>query len=104
MGLRKVACIGAWHPAIVSSTVARAGQNGYHHCTELDKKIYNLGKYGEDTYDAQTETEKDINPMGGFPHSNFFEKQVPIDADFHKDEVIDIIGVTKGKSYEYVTP
>jgi len=34
-GLRKVACIGAWHPTRVSFTVARAGQNGYHHRTEL---------------------------------------------------------------------
>jgi len=34
-GLRKVTCIGAWHPARVSFTVARAGQNGYHHRTEL---------------------------------------------------------------------
>ena len=27
-GLRKVACIGAWHPSRLSFTVARAGQNG----------------------------------------------------------------------------
>lgn len=33
-GLRKVACIGAWHPSKVMFTVARAGQNGYHHRTE----------------------------------------------------------------------
>lgn len=33
-GLRKVACIGAWHPARVSFSVARAGQHGYHHRTE----------------------------------------------------------------------
>ncbi|KAI8013149.1 60S ribosomal protein L3 [Camellia lanceoleosa] len=58
-GLRKVACIGAWHPARVSFTVARAGQNGYHHRTEMNKKIFKLGKSG---------TEKDITPMGGFPH------------------------------------
>ncbi|KAK1403973.1 hypothetical protein POM88_003578 [Heracleum sosnowskyi] len=31
-----------------------------------------------------------------------FEKQVPIDAVFQKDEMIDIIGVTKGKGYEGV--
>eukprot|EP00494_Astrolonche_serrata_P004985 UN05000 len=37
-GLRKVACIGAWHPARVSYTVARVGQNGYHHRTETNKK------------------------------------------------------------------
>jgi len=29
-GLRKVACIGAWHPAKVQYSVPRAGQNGYH--------------------------------------------------------------------------
>merc|ERR1712200_108638 len=34
-GLRKVACIGAWHPSRVQFTVARAGQKGYHHRTEL---------------------------------------------------------------------
>ncbi|KAJ1096062.1 hypothetical protein NDU88_001208 [Pleurodeles waltl] len=38
-GLRKVACIGAWHPARVSYTMARAGQKGYHHRTELNKKV-----------------------------------------------------------------
>ena len=42
-GLRKVACIGAWHPSRVAFTVARAGQKGYHHRTELNKKIYRLG-------------------------------------------------------------
>ncbi|KAK4406857.1 60S ribosomal protein L3-2 [Sesamum angolense] len=70
-GLRKVACIGAWHPARVSFTVARAGQNGYHHRTEMNKKIYKLGKAGQESHSAMTEfdrTEKDITPMGGFPH------------------------------------
>ncbi|GAA47534.1 60S ribosomal protein L3 [Clonorchis sinensis] len=42
-GLRKVACIGSWHPARVGSTVARAGQKGYFHRTELNKKIYRIG-------------------------------------------------------------
>lgn len=42
-GLRKVACIGAWHPSRVSFTVARAGQKGYHHRTEINKKIYRIG-------------------------------------------------------------
>ncbi|XP_070579665.1 large ribosomal subunit protein uL3-like [Ptychodera flava] len=76
-GLRKVACIGAWHPARVGYGVARAGQKGYHHRTEINKKIYRVGK-GYHTKDgklvisnAYTEfdhTEKSINPMGGFPH------------------------------------
>merc|ERR1712127_596287 len=43
-GLRKVACIGSWHPARVSDTVPRAGQNGYFHRTEMNKKIYRIGK------------------------------------------------------------
>ncbi|MEQ2188945.1 60S ribosomal protein L3 [Goodea atripinnis] len=38
-GLRKVACIGAWHPARVCFTVARAGQKGYQHRTEINKKV-----------------------------------------------------------------
>jgi large subunit ribosomal protein L3e len=69
-GLRKVACIGSWHPARVSTTVARAGQNGYFHRTELNKKVYRLGKK-DDKASCQTEadlTEKGITPMGGFVH------------------------------------
>jgi len=69
-GLRKVACIGSWHPARVSTTVARAGQNGYFHRTELNKKVYRIGKKG-DGASCQTDTdltEKSITPMGGFPH------------------------------------
>jgi len=69
-GLRKVACIGAWHPARVSWTVPRAGQAGYHHRTEMNKKVYRIGK-AEDKKSATTEfdlTEKAITPLGGFPH------------------------------------
>lgn len=69
-GLRKVACIGSWHPARVSSTVARAGQNGYFHRTELNKKVYRIGKKGDDA-SCQTMadlTKKGITPMGGFVH------------------------------------
>jgi len=68
-GLRKVACIGSWHPANVRFSVPRAGQNGYHHRTEINKKIYRVGK-GEDASNASTEfdlTKKTITPMGGFP-------------------------------------
>jgi len=69
-GLRKVACIGAWHPSRVSYAVARAGQMGYYHRTEINKKVYRIGK-GDDKKNAATEfdlTEKTITPMGGFPH------------------------------------
>jgi len=76
-GLRKVGCIGAWHPARVAYTVARAGQKGYHHRTEVNKKIYRIGKAAYDSegkivnQNASTDfdlTEKVITPMGGFPH------------------------------------
>jgi large subunit ribosomal protein L3e len=69
-GLRKVACIGAWHPANVRFSVPRAGQNGYHHRTEINKKIYRIGKK-EDKKNASTDfdiTQKRITPLGGFPH------------------------------------
>jgi large subunit ribosomal protein L3e len=69
-GLRKVACIGAWHPARVMYSVARAGQNGYHHRTHLNKKIYRIGRASSvDPKQATTAydlTEKVITPMGGF--------------------------------------
>uniref|UniRef100_A0A7S3QH59 60S ribosomal protein L3 n=1 Tax=Chaetoceros debilis TaxID=122233 RepID=A0A7S3QH59_9STRA len=69
-GLRKVACIGSWHPARVSTTVPRAGQDGYFHRTDINKKVYLIGKKG-DTASCRTSadlTEKHITPMGGFPH------------------------------------
>jgi large subunit ribosomal protein L3e len=69
-GLRKVACIGAWHPSRVQFSVARAGQKGYHHRTELNKKIYRIGSE-DDQNNGGTKsdlTEKKITPMGGFPH------------------------------------
>jgi len=69
-GLRKVACIGAWHPARVKFSVARAGQMGYHHRTEINKRILRIGKK-DDSKSASTEadlTEKGITPVGGFPH------------------------------------
>jgi large subunit ribosomal protein L3e len=74
-GLRKVACIGAWHPSRVAFSVARSGQKGYHHRTEINKKVYRVGA-GFHTVDgkevknnASTEadiTDKSINPVGGF--------------------------------------
>jgi len=70
-GLRKVACIGAWHPSRVKFTVARAGQDGYHHRTQVNKKVYKIGKtIREDEHNATTEfdlTKKSITPLGGFP-------------------------------------
>ncbi|EGE00003.1 60S ribosomal protein L3 [Trichophyton tonsurans CBS 112818] len=67
-GLRKVACIGAWHPSHVQWTVARAGQDGYHHRTSANHKIYRIGK-ADDEGNASTDfdvSKKRITPMGGF--------------------------------------
>lgn len=69
-GLRKVACIGAWHPSHVMWSVARAGQRGFHHRTSINHKVYRVGK-GDDEANAATSfdrTKKTITPMGGFPH------------------------------------
>jgi len=58
-GLRKVACIGSWHPARVQFQVPRSGQRGYHHRTEINKKIYKM-------HDASKPEEESVTPMGGF--------------------------------------
>merc|ERR1712235_234000 len=76
-GLRKVACIGAWHPARAAFSVARSGQKGYHHRTEINKKVYRVGAGYHQvdgkmvTNNGATEvdvTDKSINPVGGFVH------------------------------------
>ena len=71
-GLRKIACIGAWHPAAVKWTVARTGQQGYHSRTEINKKIYRLGAGAvrgvtNNATTAADAIEKNITPLGGFP-------------------------------------
>jgi len=76
-GLRKVACIGAWGPHKVSFSVARAGQQGYHHRTQINQKIYRIGAACKDkegklvepnASTAQDLTAKSITPLGGFVH------------------------------------
>ena len=90
-----MACIGAWHPAKVQYSVARAGQRGYHHRTEINKKIYRVGvdeataspeppaqeekgaekkRWGNATTAADL-TDKNITPMGGFPHYGEVKEQ-----------------------------
>merc|ERR1719454_1671859 len=72
-GLRRIGCIGAWHPAAVKWTVGRVGQMGYHSRTEINKKIYHIGTgacrgaKNNATCFADA-VEKNITPMGGFPH------------------------------------
>jgi large subunit ribosomal protein L3e len=77
-GLRKVACIGAWHPARVNIFVPRAGQCGYHHRVQTNKKIYRIGHperseagkvlSDKTAWTEQDMTDKGITPLGGFPH------------------------------------
>jgi len=76
-GLRKVACIGAWGPHKVSFSIARAGQRGYHHRTQINQKVYRIGaacknKEGKlvefNAATAQDLTQKAITPLGGFVH------------------------------------
>jgi large subunit ribosomal protein L3e len=72
-GLRKVGCIGAWHPASVRWTCARGGQLGYFHRTEINKKIYRVGAGANRGVKNNATTEADVNeknitPLGGFPH------------------------------------
>lgn len=72
-GLRRVGCVGAWHPSSIKWTVARTGQYGYHSRTEINKKVYRVGAGAVRGVknNATTETdvvEKNITPLGGFPH------------------------------------
>lgn len=69
-GLRKVACIGAWHPSKVMFSVARSGQDGYHRRTTINHKIYRIDN-GTNEGSGSTEfdlTKKSINPVGGWSH------------------------------------
>uniref|UniRef100_A0A2K6M3S5 60S ribosomal protein L3 n=1 Tax=Rhinopithecus bieti TaxID=61621 RepID=A0A2K6M3S5_RHIBE len=83
-------CIGARHLARVAFSVARAGQKGYHHRTEINKKIYKIGQgylIKDDkliTNNASTDydlSDKSINPLGGFGHYG----EVTIDFVMLKD-------------------
>jgi large subunit ribosomal protein L3e len=72
-GLRKVACIGAWHPSAVKWTVARTGNLGYYHRTQINQKIYRVGAGAVRGIKNNASTEadahtKNITPIGGFPH------------------------------------
>lgn len=90
-GLQKV----AWHPARVSFTIARARQNGYHKRTEMNKRIYKICKQDQESHTIVTDfdrIEKDITPMGGFPHHGIV-----------KDDYIMIKGCCAGPKKRVVT-
>jgi len=52
---RAVGALGPWHPARTMYTVPRAGQMGYHHRMEYNKRIMLIGEDGEG-----------VTPAGGF--------------------------------------
>uniref|UniRef100_A0A3P9MH47 Uncharacterized protein n=1 Tax=Oryzias latipes TaxID=8090 RepID=A0A3P9MH47_ORYLA len=59
--LRKVACIGSWHPSRVGFTVDRAGETGDHHRTEIHKVCYHPKKRWRRIHYLS------FSPQGGFP-------------------------------------
>jgi len=72
-GNRKVGCIGAWHPSAVKWTVARSGNLGYFHRTQINHKIFRVGAGAIRGIKNNASTESDahiknITPIGGFPH------------------------------------
>ncbi len=54
---RMIGTQGSWNPHWVQSTVPNDGQRGYHHRTEYNKRIIQIGEDGAK-----------ITPDGGFPH------------------------------------
>ncbi|KAF6768140.1 hypothetical protein AHF37_10062 [Paragonimus kellicotti] len=73
-GLRKVACIGSWHPSRVGSTVARAGLQAQLEAAKAEaakEESKEKAALVKPKGNASTEfdlTAKNITPMGGFPH------------------------------------
>lgn len=57
--VRAVGCIGPWHPAVVTYTVARAGQMGFSQRVEYNKRVISADSVGEGAM---------FNPRGGFEH------------------------------------
>jgi len=62
---RHVGNLGPWHPARVMWTVPQAGQMGFHHRTEFNKRLIAIGENGKLKLDGN---EIEITPKGGFPH------------------------------------
>lgn len=56
--------------------VPRAGQDGYHHRTEVNKKAYQFGN-GSEKNSGATETDlnkRAITPMGGSSHCEYLSR------------------------------
>jgi large subunit ribosomal protein L3e len=80
-------CVKSLTPAVFSMfSVARAGQDGYHHRTEINKKVYRIGK-ADDESNASTDfdaTKKTITPLGGFVR----HRSLPLSVADHADRPV----------------
>jgi len=63
---RHVGNLGPWHPTRVMWTVPQAGQMGFHHRTEFNKRLIAIGENGKLRLGEGKEI--DVTPKGGFPH------------------------------------
>ena len=58
-------------------------ESGYEQrLKEMNKKIYKIGKAGQESHSAMTEfdsTVKGITPIGGFPHYGGSKRRLPVD-------------------------
>ncbi|NJE05936.1 50S ribosomal protein L3 [Thermococcus sp. M36] len=84
---RHVGNLGPWHPTRVMWTVPQAGQMGFHHRTEFNKRLIAIGENGKLKLDEKNEIE--ITPKGGFPHygiirSDFLMIQGTIPGSFKR--------------------
>jgi len=63
---RHIGNLGPWHPTRVMWTVPLAGQMGFHHRTEFNKRLIAIGENG--ILHLGDKKEVEITPKGGFPH------------------------------------
>ncbi|WP_297067773.1 50S ribosomal protein L3 [Thermococcus sp.] len=62
---RHIGNLGPWHPTRVMWTVPLAGQMGFHHRTEFNKRLIAIGENGTLELNGN---KVEITPKGGFPH------------------------------------
>jgi large subunit ribosomal protein L3e len=91
-GIRKVACIGAWHPSRVMYSVARAGQLGFHRRTQNNLAVYGIGNGQQPIQTDFDLTVKTVNPLGGF-----------VKYGYVKNDYVMIKGPVTGPSKRVVT-
>jgi len=66
--VRAVGTLGPISPAVVTYTVARQGQRGFHQRTEYNKRILIISNTEKDGQEQQSRDKTPVNPAGGFKH------------------------------------